>query len=47
MKIGLSTGCFFPQETDKALERAGKLGVKYAEIFFNTHSELKEEYLYK
>ena len=47
MKIGLSTGCFFPQETDKALERAGKLGVKFAEIFFNTHSELREEYLYK
>jgi len=47
LKIGISTGCFFPQETLQALERAGKLGVKYLEIFFNTHSELKEEYLLK
>ena len=45
MNIGISTGCFFPQETSEALERAGKLGAKYVEIFFNTHSELKEEYL--
>jgi len=47
VKIGLSTGCFFPQETIEAVKRAGKLGAKYIEIFFNTHSELKEEYLYK
>ena len=47
VNTGLSTGCFFPQETTEALERAGKLGVKFAEIFFNTHSELDEAYLYK
>ncbi len=47
MNIGLSTGCFFPQETSEAVKRAGKLGAKYIEIFFNTHSELREEYLYK
>lgn len=47
MNIGISTGCFFPQETLQAIDRAGKMGVKYLEIFFNTHSELKEEYLLK
>lgn len=47
LKIGISTGCFFPLETTLAVEKAGKLGAKYIEIFFNTHSELKEEYLLK
>ncbi len=47
MHIGISTGCFFPQETLQAIDRAGKLGVKYLEIFFNTHSELSEDYLLK
>ena len=47
MKIGLSTGCFFPQTPVESLEKAGKLGVKYIEIFFNTDSELETEYLEK
>ena len=47
LKIGLSTGCFFPQETSEAVRRAGETGAKYIEIFFNTQSELREEYLYK
>ena len=47
MKIGISTGCFFPMETEKAVEKAGELGAKYIEIFFNTYSELEEEYLNK
>ena len=45
VNIGLSTGCFFPQETTQAVKRAGDMGIKYIEIFFNTHSELKEEFL--
>ena len=47
LKIGLSTGCFFPQTPMESLEKAGQLGVKYVEIFFNTHSELEMEYLDK
>ncbi len=47
MKIGISTGCFFPQTPADSLEQAGKTGAKYVEIFFNTHSELEESYLYK
>ncbi len=47
MNIGISTGCFYPQKTDEALIRAGEIGAEYVEIFFNTHSELEEEYVYK
>lgn len=45
MNIGISTGCFFPQETKEAVKHAGEIGAKYIEIFFNTHSELQPEYL--
>ena len=45
MKIGMSTGCFFPETPAASLERAGKTGAKYVEIFFNTHTELDEEYV--
>lgn len=47
MKFGISTGCFFPDTPINSLERAGKLGAKYVEVFFNTHSELEMEYLLK
>lgn len=47
MKIGLSTGCFFPQTPLESLEKAGQLGAKYVEIFFNTFSELEDEYILK
>ena len=47
MKIGISTGCFFPKTPCESLEQAGKLGAKYVEIFFNTHTELEYDYLEK
>lgn len=47
MNIGISTGCFFPRHTDKALETVALTGAKFTEIFFNTDSELDEEYVYK
>lgn len=47
MKIGLSTGCFFPQSPVESLERAGRLGAQYVEVFFNTYSELEEDYILK
>lgn len=47
MKIGVSTGCFYPQKPHIALEKIGGMGIECAEIFFNTHSELLKEYLYK
>ncbi len=47
MKIGISTGCFYPDTTDKCLEKVAESGVKYTEVFFNTDSELNEEYLFR
>ncbi|MBQ8604464.1 MAG: sugar phosphate isomerase/epimerase [Oscillospiraceae bacterium] len=47
MKIGVSTGCFYPRTTLECLEKVAESGVKYTEVFFNTDSELNEEYLEK
>ena len=45
MKIGVSTSCFYPLETEKSLEEIGKNGVKYTEVFFNANCELKQEFI--
>ena len=45
LNIGVSTGCFFPRLTIDALKSVAETGVKYAEIFFNTDSELEESYV--
>lgn len=42
MKIGASTACFYPLETEKALDRVIDLGFGVAEIFFNSSSELQD-----
>ncbi len=45
MKIGVSSACFYPLETELALEEIGKAGIKTAEIFFNCESELKDSFI--
>lgn len=45
MKIGASTACFYPLETEISFENLGKAGVKTTEIFFNATSELKESFV--
>ncbi|MGN1443125.1 MAG: sugar phosphate isomerase/epimerase family protein [Acutalibacteraceae bacterium] len=40
MRIGVSSSCYYPLETEKSLIRLGEMGVKTAEIFFNSPSEL-------
>ena len=45
MNIGVSSGCFYPEKTDKCLELVASTGAKFAEIFFNTDSELDESYV--
>ncbi|MCM1543783.1 MAG: sugar phosphate isomerase/epimerase [Ruminococcus sp.] len=45
MKIGVSSSCFYPLETEKSLVRLGELGVRTAEVFFNAFSELESGYL--
>lgn len=41
MRIGVSSSCYYPLETEKSLIRLGEMGVKTAEIFFNSPTELK------
>ncbi|MCM1365581.1 MAG: sugar phosphate isomerase/epimerase [Faecalibacterium sp.] len=45
MKIGASSSCFYPLETEKSLVRLGEVGIKTAEVFFNAFSELEKDYL--
>lgn len=47
MSIGISSACFYPLETEKALERAGRLGAETVEVFMNADSEFEPEYLDK
>ncbi len=42
MKIGASTSCFYPLETEKALQKVCDLGFERAEVFMNAYSELDE-----
>ena len=41
MNIGISTACFYPMETEKALSALAENGVKSVEIFFNADCELE------
>lgn len=41
MEAGASTSCFYPLETEKALDKIIDLGFKKTEIFFNSLSELE------
>lgn len=43
MRIGVSSSCYYPLETEKSLIRLGEMGVKTAEVFFNSPSELHGE----
>lgn len=45
MKIGVSTACFYPLETELSLEQIGKSGVKLAEVFFNAECELESSFI--
>lgn len=45
MRFGISTACFYPEETDRALERLLDAGVSLVELFFNTFSELEDGYV--
>lgn len=47
MQCGISTSCFYPQETAQALELLRTGGIGNAEIFLNTFSELETEYVEK
>ena len=44
-KIGISTACFYPELTEKAFDIICGLDVRVCEIFINTHSETRPDYL--
>lgn len=44
MNFGISTSCFYPLNTEEALEYLGKSGVKQCEVFLNTLSETTPEF---
>jgi len=45
MSIGVSTSCYYPLETELALQKLVSLGAKTCEIFFNSWSELETPFL--
>ncbi len=45
MQVGVSTSCLFPMETEKALRRLAALGVRRTEIFLNSSSEAKPDFV--
>ena len=47
MKIGASTSCFYPLETEKALDKIIELGFGSCEIFFNSSCELDDSFTYE
>lgn len=45
MKIGASSACFYPLETEKAFLNVAKMGFECCEIFFNSSSELEKPFI--
>ncbi|MBO4733416.1 MAG: sugar phosphate isomerase/epimerase [Clostridia bacterium] len=45
MRIGVSTSCLYPLETEKSLLSVAKAGVKTTEIFFNANCELEKDFV--
>ncbi len=46
-QIGVSSACFYPDETEKSLETAGECGFTQVELFLNSPSELEDEFVDK
>lgn len=44
-RIGVSSACFYPLETEKSLAELGELGIGVAELFINSPSETEGEKL--
>lgn len=45
MEIGVSSACFYPNDTKQSLIKVGKLGARRTEIFFNSSSELNSDFV--
>ena len=44
MRLGASTSCFYPLETEKALKNVVDLGFEKAEVFLNAYCELEDNF---
>lgn len=44
-RFGVSSSCFYPLETEKALETVGKYGFKNTELFLNSFSEMDDSFV--
>lgn len=45
MKYGISTACFYPMQTELGLKEIAEHHVPYAEVFVDTFSEVKKDYV--
>ncbi len=45
MRCGISTSCFFPKDTLQSLHQVIDTGSPITEIFFNTFSEIEDDYV--
>lgn len=45
MEVGASSSCFYPLETEKAFLNIASAGIKTAEIFLNSPSELEKNFI--
>ncbi len=45
MKYGISTACFYPMQTELALKAIAEKNIPYAEVFVDTFSEVKKDYI--
>lgn len=43
--VGISTSCFYPMDTEIALQTAAEAGISHFEVHFSTFSELTDGYL--
>lgn len=45
MKVGVSTSCFYPLETERSLEKLLSMGCRLFEVFLNAKEELEQGFL--
>lgn len=45
MKIGVSSASLYPMAVEDSLRAVGESGIKYTEVFLNTFSEMKPEFV--
>lgn len=45
LEFGVSSACFYPDETEKAMTALGEYGCKTTELFFNSPSEIEDDFI--